>query len=481
MPSNDLLDHIVSHLQSIALKSLPRCYQTNEVVSFSGDDGHIESHSRMPKMESAMMRRYLEDISETSVHGNLASRNAFPNASHARFALESAMANRRQCVSLFDGAFTNAHLNPSVQPWQKDYGLEIVAGAIPPCINVTVLSAIGVWGGLGEQDYYGQLWLYYQPGTLYPPSVETLTTYGNYISTREQEILTKPISVRKYQAENEGAKSDGSLYWLRGTSSAQPPKWTPRFIACTNTKASADRLEQQMSRHRPHVEVLYASNVRAMSLADVIVLGIKPYFAKGVLQEAGVREAVAGKLIISLLAGGKLDELRSYIQKDSDASLSEGPWLVKTIPNVAVRYRESMTLMEEPNPPLPRQEEEFVFWFWNMVGTIKVLRSDLMNAGTMVTTSCLAALSVPLDGILDGAVHQGLRRHEATDLAVQSLKSLVAMLEQGTHPAVLRESISSPRGCTIVTLLSIEKAGTRGAFAQALIDGVQLLDKLDSK
>jgi pyrroline-5-carboxylate reductase len=245
-----------------------------------------------------------------------------------------------------------------------------------------------------------------------------------------------------------------------------------RFIACTNTKSSSQKLEQQLSRHSSRLEVLHSSNVAAMQSADVIVLGVKPFLVKKILEETGVREALAGKLIMSMIPSP--ENLQTFINAGSPQDDKQAPRIVKTIPNIAARYRQSLTLIEEPCPRLPAHEQEFLEWFWNQIGTSKTLLPEQMNAGMMAMTCGLAALSVPLEGLLDASVREGLRRSDAMDVAVQSMKGLVTLLESGLHPAVLREMISSPRGCTIATLLSLEKAGARGVFAQAFLDGAEV-------
>lgn len=87
-----------------------------------------------------------------------------------------------------------------------------------------------------------------------------------------------------------------------------------------------------------------------------------------------------------------------------------------------------------------------------------------------------------VEGALDGCVAEGLRRPDAMEMLVHVIRGLSAALEAGIHPAVLRESISLPRGCTIQALLTLEKAGSSGSksdFAGAIINGTQRLKKAD--
>lgn len=255
------------------------------------------------------------------------------------------------------------------------------------------------------------------------------------------------------------------------TKEASPSKIS-HFIACTNTQGSAQKLQKQLGRQSPHVEILHQANVAAMEQADVVILGVKPYLVKDVLEEAGVREALAGKLLMSMIPIPASD-LRSFVRGNNTDGTQE-PWFVKAIPNVGARYGQSMTIMDAPDSPLPAEEQEFVEWFWNLIGSLKVVSPSLSNAAMMNMTATLAGMSIALEGLLDGSVKEGLRRNDATDIAIQSMKSLVAVLENGTHPSVLRESMASPRGCTIATILSLEKAGVRGTFAQAFLDGAEI-------
>ncbi|CAM1506985.1 Fc.00g066260.m01.CDS01 [Cosmosporella sp. VM-42] len=257
------------------------------------------------------------------------------------------------------------------------------------------------------------------------------------------------------------------------------------FIACTKSENGAKKLRQGLGHHASRVQVLASQNLAAMEAADVIVLGCKPYFARDVLLAPGVRDALEGKFVISLLAGMTANDTRMIIQ---EGSLKGGsctpPHIAKVVPNVAARYRESMTILELSDPPtgpLPPQESELLQWIFNQIGTTKFLPENLVNNGGMLITNTLAALSVALEGLLDGAVVGGLRRFDAMDLAVQGIKGLGAMLENDIHPAVMRESISSPKGSTIQSLMTVEKAATRAVFAQAQIDGTNHLKPKEEK
>ncbi|KAK0650668.1 Pyrroline-5-carboxylate reductase [Lasiodiplodia hormozganensis] len=206
--------------------------------------------------------------------------------------------------------------------------------------------------------------------------------------------------------------------------------------------------------------------------------------ARDVLGIPEVQKALKGKLVISMLAGLSSVEILKLCVSTADEpeTSAGGPIVTKAVPNIAARCRQSMTILELPESgSIPPREAELTEWMFGQVGSVKWLAEGLVNAGSMLMTACLAALSIPLEGLLDGSVAEGLRRADAMEIAVQGVQGLGGILALGMHPAVVRESISSPRGCTIQSLLTVEKAATRAVFAQALIDGTRHLQPKDTE
>ncbi|KAJ6119356.1 hypothetical protein N7523_003636 [Penicillium sp. IBT 18751x] len=254
-----------------------------------------------------------------------------------------------------------------------------------------------------------------------------------------------------------------------------------RFVACTKSAASAERLASSLSPGQEsfvHVTSSQDVPIQIMADADIIVLGFKPFMADDVLGTKGVRQALAGKLVISLLAGQTRQNLARIIREGNDGEVAE-PVIIKVIPNMGAQFRQSMTIIETPEREVPAHMTEVVEWMFKQVGTIKYLPQNQMDLGSVLVGAALAAMTVPIEGILDGCVAEGLKRPDAMEMVLQGLKGLSAALESGIHPAVLRESISSPRGCTIQALLTLEKAGSRSDYAEAIINGTQHLKKAD--
>ncbi|GLA07599.1 hypothetical protein AnigIFM60653_008834 [Aspergillus niger] len=246
------------------------------------------------------------------------------------------------------------------------------------------------------------------------------------------------------------------------------------FIISTKTAASAERLRSQYAEDASRVTIAHDSNRRAMREADIILLACKPFLAKGILSAPGVGEALSGKLVISIMAGMTPTDILNCLSDGDRESVK----IVRAMPNVAARLRQSMTIVELPETkPLEEDLVEIVTWVFEVIGKVKFLSADLFDVGTMLVGAGIGVMTVPLEGLLDGCVVEGLRRAEALEMAAQMLSGMAALLKEGegSHPAVLRENISSPRGCTIQGVMTAERAGARATFADAVINGTRHL------
>ncbi|KAM5347497.1 hypothetical protein ACJ41O_010502 [Fusarium nematophilum] len=267
-----------------------------------------------------------------------------------------------------------------------------------------------------------------------------------------------------------GNMGSAILSGLLDATRSQPHPRISRFIVVTKSVESADRLRGRFEQDKSRLLVRHGASVWAMQQADIILLGCKPHMAEHVLGEGGVREALSGKFLISVLAGKTPQVLESYIHQNLDRA--QGPYVVRAMPNVAARVGMSMTIIEH-NPTLPDELDETLRWIFGQIGKVKVLATDVFDIGSLLVGSSMAILSVGLDGILDGCVLEGIRRPEALEMAAQSMLGMAELLRQGEQPAAYRESVSSPRGGTIAAILTVEKAGMRGTFAQSIIDGTK--------
>ncbi|KAH7153599.1 pyrroline-5-carboxylate reductase dimerization-domain-containing protein, partial [Dactylonectria macrodidyma] len=271
-----------------------------------------------------------------------------------------------------------------------------------------------------------------------------------------------------------GNMGSAILSGLLDAARSHPNPQISRFIVSTKSASSAERLRTQFADDKQRLHVAHCYNVQAIDEAATVILACKPHMAEEILAEDGVREALAGKFLISVLGGKSRRVLEGLLHKDG--APNDKPYIVRAMPNMAARVRLSMTIVEE-NPALPADLSSTLTWIFEQIGEVKMLATSEFDVGSMLVGSSMAVLSVGLDGVLDGCVMEGIRRADALQMAAQCLAGMAELLRQGEHPAQFREAVSSPRGSTITGIMTVEKAGVRGTFAQSIVDGARRLQE----
>ncbi len=88
---------------------------------------------------------------------------------------------------------------------------------------------------------------------------------------------------------------------------------------------------------------------------------------------------------------------------------------------------------------------------------------------TALSGSGPAYVFFAVEAMIDAGVHLGLPRPVAAELVVQTAVGAATMLrDPDAHPALLRESVTSPGGTTSAAVLALEEHGMRAAFFAAI-------------
>ena len=295
------------------------------------------------------------------------------------------------------------------------------------------------------------------------------------------------------------------------TTEGPPPRTPSRFIACVRRPESAKRINNSVAEFpSAPVTVLQNENVKGVSAADVIILGCKPYMVSDILSEPGMREALKGKLLISICAGvpvGQIEEtlygqteedrLLSANSNTTSTSIVPSPYtnanvkelqqqsqtidrckVVRVMPNTAAVVRESMTVIASRTPPLPPQLATLTTWIFTRIGRVVHLPPAMMDVSTALCGSGPAFLALMLESLADGAVAMGLPRAEAQLMAAQTMRGTAGIVLGGEHPALVREKVSTPGGCTIGGLLVLEEGTVRGTVARCIREATVVAGQL---
>jgi pyrroline-5-carboxylate reductase len=256
-----------------------------------------------------------------------------------------------------------------------------------------------------------------------------------------------------------------------------------RFIACVRRTDSSKKITSTLRRYRataPSVSVYVNDNVKAVQAADVVLLGCKPQMFREILGEEGIREALEGKLLISILAGVTADHIQSFLYGATTAAAApaNGCRIVRAMPNTASFVLESMTVIATSSPPLPVEWERLVTWIFSRIGRVVHLPPAAMDASTALCGSGPAFAALVLEALADGGVAMGLPRAEAQLMAAQVMMGTAGLVIGGEHPAILRDKVSTPGGCTIGGLLVLEEGRVRGSVARAVREATVVASQL---
>ncbi|KAI0480117.1 pyrroline-5-carboxylate reductase [Xylariaceae sp. FL0804] len=263
----------------------------------------------------------------------------------------------------------------------------------------------------------------------------------------------------------------------------EPARLPSRFVACVRRPESAKRVKQALWAHSSSVKVVQGENVAAVTRAEVVLLACKPWAVEALLSEPGLPRALHGKLLVSVCAGVTVEDLERILHgavPGQDPEVDGRCRIVRAMPNTTSIVRESMTVVANSSGPhpLPAPTEALVTWIFRRIGDVVYLPAANMDASTALCGSGPAFFALVLEAATDGAVAMGLPRAEAQRMAAQTMKGTAALVLSGEHPAVLRDKVSTPGGCTIGGLLVLEEGCVRHSVAKAVREATVVASQL---
>ena len=108
------------------------------------------------------------------------------------------------------------------------------------------------------------------------------------------------------------------------------------------------------------------------------------------------------------------------------------------------------------------------------VGETVFLDESLMDGVTGLSASGPAYLYVVIESLAEAGVKLGIPRDVSTLLAAQTMLGSARMvLESKAHPALLKDVVTTPAGCTIDGLLELEEGKLRVTLIKAVVKAAE--------
>jgi pyrroline-5-carboxylate reductase len=200
-------------------------------------------------------------------------------------------------------------------------------------------------------------------------------------------------------------------------------------------------------------------NLQAAQTADVILLGVKPQQLADVLR--GIAPALnPNKLLISFAASVKTAAIE-------DAAACSLP-VIRAMPNTPAKLGAGITALCR-GKFVPGQQLALAEQIFATVGRTVIVDEKHMDAVTGLSGSGPAFLYIIIEALAEAGVNVGLPRDIATLLAAQTTYGAAKMvLETGSHPALLKDEVTTPAGCTVEGILELEEGGVRVTLIKAV-------------
>lgn len=202
-------------------------------------------------------------------------------------------------------------------------------------------------------------------------------------------------------------------------------------------------------------------NAAAASMADVVVLSVKPQRLDTVL--VGMQGSIQpDALVLSIVAGAPIAKISGILQHES---------VVRSMPNTPAQIGKGITVWTAA-PAVTSDQKEMARKILAALGDEIFLEEEYyLNMATALSGTGPAYVFLFMEAMVDAGVHLGFPRRVAEKLVEQTVRGSVDFYTRSADPvhlARLRNQVTSPGGTSAAALYYLEKAGFRTAISRAV-------------
>ena len=229
-------------------------------------------------------------------------------------------------------------------------------------------------------------------------------------------------------------------------------------ITCTaRTQATLDKLNVDLPTVNTSLD-----NLTACRNADIIILAVKPWLVEEVLHNLIDVIEYKKQIVVSVAAGISFEQLSLCFAK------GKTPVLFRVIPNTAIAVCESMTIISACGAS--KEQTDMMLNMFDELGQAIFVEERLVSAGTALASCGIAFAMRYIRAAMEGGIELGLYPKDARDIVLQTVKGAAELLQDnGNHPEVEIDKVTTPGGITIKGLNEMEHAG----FTSSVIRGLK--------
>ncbi len=215
----------------------------------------------------------------------------------------------------------------------------------------------------------------------------------------------------------------------------------PSTIRVTTATAASARVLAGKGVEARSLEEDATANQWAIEQADIIILGVKPHYLLGLLEEVAP-SAPASAVMVSIAAGITVAQMESI-------------WpgaVVRTMPNTPSQVGKGVTGLSSGSQ-VSADQVRSVREVFETVGSVLEVEEESLNALSTFSGSGPAFVYFFIERFMEVALEHGFTQEQATTMVQGTFAGAMELLESSGHtPEELREAVTSPGGTTQAAL-----------------------------
>ena len=219
--------------------------------------------------------------------------------------------------------------------------------------------------------------------------------------------------------------------------------------------------------HKPRVESLKSrfgisattDNFAAARDAQIVILSVKPQMLRVVFRDLGGKLR-KDALVLSIVAGARVESILHGLKHAS---------VVRSMPNTPAQVAEGMTVWTASAGATPSQRGQAQAILRAFGKELYVADEAFLDMATAISGSGPSYVFLFMEALIDAAVHLGFSREDARMLVTQTVRGSAIYAEHSSsHPAEMRNLVTSPGGTSAHALYQLEKGGFRTLLSKAV-------------
>ncbi len=218
---------------------------------------------------------------------------------------------------------------------------------------------------------------------------------------------------------------------------------------------------KSIARVRERVSIdISLDNKKLIQGSDIIIVAVKPQNMEKALKEFS-DFLTPDQLIITIAASVPCGFVEERLH-------GKNP-VIRSMPNIASAINKGMTAIS-PGKYAKEKHLKIAETIFQSVGETAVLDEHLMDGATGLSASGPAFLYVVIESLAEAGVKLGIPRNISTQLVAQTMLGTAQLvIDSKAHPALLKDEVTTPAGCTIDGLLELEEGKLRVTLIKAVI------------